>query len=323
MALAILEKCLQPDDPKIATALNNLAVLLEAADRFDEARPLYHRMMVALARLVVRTGRQPASLSVALDNYHFLLQKCGLNEQQASEVVESACAEGGWAIRVKWDPNKNTEENKTISDETSLKPATSKVESNNYWKSLETLCRGHVPKAIEELRSRNAPCMEKIAPRLSQLVSPPALKDLIQRARESLPQVGCKFPRPIEVGRLEDWYVCVTVFPSEADADFLSRTPNGRVEDYLANCRKGILLTSRETSQLNYAHWILLLNPEKGGASVHLYTQWSLVFFGQLASVIGKSFAGAPFITPVDLLQEAPQEFFMKMMAIESDAVQP
>ena len=104
-SLAILEGCLQPDDPQLPTALNNLAVLLEAMNRFDEAKPLYHRMLVVFARKTARTGQQPASLKIALENYYFLLQKCGLKNQEAIGILEAACAEGGWPIKLKWNPN--------------------------------------------------------------------------------------------------------------------------------------------------------------------------------------------------------------------------
>ncbi|CAN0388402.1 unnamed protein product, partial [Ascophyllum nodosum] len=42
-ALAILEETLGPDHPKVASSLNNLAILLASQGKYDDAEPLYKR----------------------------------------------------------------------------------------------------------------------------------------------------------------------------------------------------------------------------------------------------------------------------------------
>jgi tetratricopeptide (TPR) repeat protein len=44
-ALAISERALGPDDPDVATSLNNLAALYRAQGRYADAEPLYKRAL--------------------------------------------------------------------------------------------------------------------------------------------------------------------------------------------------------------------------------------------------------------------------------------
>ncbi len=217
-----------------------------------------------------------------------------------------------------------------MSDETPPKqilpdrvPGTFSIEPRTYWDDLENLCLGHVPKAIESLRSRNAPRLEWVSARLLQLVAPSAVEELIRIAKASLPRVQSNAaPHPFDVCTVGSWYVCVTVFPSAEDANFLKRCPRGRVEDYLASCRKLFHSSFPSWRELDYAQWILLLNPAEKDASVHLYTHWSLVSRGQWISEMGSDNVGAPFIAPIELLQETAQAFHQRMMSLDVDAAQ-
>jgi hypothetical protein len=94
------------------------------------------------------------------------------------------------------------------------------------------------------------------------------------------------------------------------------------VEDYLASCRKLFHSPSPSWRELDYAQWILLLNPAEKDASVHLYTHWSLVSIGQWISEMGSDYVGAPFIAPIELLQETAQAFHQRMMSLDVDAAQ-
>jgi len=68
---------------------------------------------------------------------------------------------------------------------------------------------------------------------------------------------------------------------------------------------------------------MLLLNPTAHDASVHLYTQWSLVSFGQWVKQTNGRLGGPPFITPIDLLRENQADFIQRMMALDVDLGKP
>jgi len=197
-------------------------------------------------------------------------------------------------------------------------------ESKTFWDDLKSLCIGHVPHAIESFRSQNARATEWATPRFMQLVAPSAVEALIQRANTFMMNVQShSVPRSLDVGPLGSWNVHLTVFPSAADADFLRQCPNGSVEDYLTNCLKLFHSSCLTWSSVDYAHWMLLLNPTAHDASVHLYTQWSLVSFGQWVKQTNGRLGGPPFITPIDLLRENQADFIQRMMALDVDLGKP
>ena len=60
-ALVIWEKALGPDDPNVATSLNNLATLYGLQGRYDEAEQLFKRETPAsLALVTARSATWPA-----------------------------------------------------------------------------------------------------------------------------------------------------------------------------------------------------------------------------------------------------------------------
>ncbi len=61
-----------PQDPRLATSLNNLAVLYEARGRYAEAEPLYKR---ALAIVEKALGPEHPDVATSLENYAALLRK--------------------------------------------------------------------------------------------------------------------------------------------------------------------------------------------------------------------------------------------------------
>ena len=62
------------DDVRLATNLNNLALLYEAQCRYVEAEPLYQR---ALAIREKALGPEPPAVATSLENYADLLRKTG------------------------------------------------------------------------------------------------------------------------------------------------------------------------------------------------------------------------------------------------------
>jgi len=77
-ALAIVEKTLGPEHPKVATGLNNLAEVLRATGRYDEAKPLYRR---ALAIGEKTLGPEHPSVATRLNNLAGLLEDTGRHDE--------------------------------------------------------------------------------------------------------------------------------------------------------------------------------------------------------------------------------------------------
>ncbi len=63
-----------PDDVRLATSLNNLALLYKAQGRYAEAEPLYQR---ALAIREKALGPEHPDVAASLQNYAALLRKTG------------------------------------------------------------------------------------------------------------------------------------------------------------------------------------------------------------------------------------------------------
>jgi tetratricopeptide (TPR) repeat protein len=81
-ALAIDEKGLGPDHPKVGIRLNNLALLLQHTNRLAEAEPLMRR---ALAIDEMSFGPDHPSVAIRLNNLALLL--CATNRLVAAEPL--------------------------------------------------------------------------------------------------------------------------------------------------------------------------------------------------------------------------------------------
>jgi hypothetical protein len=73
------------DHPDVATALNNLALLLQATNRLAEAEPLMRRALVILLSF----GFEHPTLQAVLVNYIKLLQAMDLTEAEISERLQA------------------------------------------------------------------------------------------------------------------------------------------------------------------------------------------------------------------------------------------
>ena len=69
-----------PEDPRLATSLNNLAVLYNAQGKYVEAEPLHQR---ALAIVEKALGPEHPNVAESLENYAALLHKMGRNDEAA------------------------------------------------------------------------------------------------------------------------------------------------------------------------------------------------------------------------------------------------
>ncbi len=88
-ALAIDEASFGTEHPKVATDLNNLALLLQATSRLGEAEPLMRRHLVIFLEFTRRTGYEHPRLQAAFANYRLLLREMGKTEEE----IEAAFAE--------------------------------------------------------------------------------------------------------------------------------------------------------------------------------------------------------------------------------------
>ncbi len=83
-ALAIRESELEPNHPKIATALYYVGWLYKDQGRYEEAEPLYQRSLAIKEKVL---GPEHPSVATTLKNYAGLLRKMGRdNEARALEA---------------------------------------------------------------------------------------------------------------------------------------------------------------------------------------------------------------------------------------------
>jgi tetratricopeptide (TPR) repeat protein len=87
-ALELREKSLKPDDPALATSLNNLALLYAAQGKYGEAEPLHKR---ALATLEKALGPEHPQVATNLSNLASLYADQG-KHQEAEPLYERALA---------------------------------------------------------------------------------------------------------------------------------------------------------------------------------------------------------------------------------------
>ena len=81
-AVAIVERSLGKDHPNVATALNNLAQLLQDTNRLGEAEPLIRRALAIVLAFQRNTGHAHPHRDVAIANYSGLLALVGKNEAE-------------------------------------------------------------------------------------------------------------------------------------------------------------------------------------------------------------------------------------------------
>ncbi|MCP4285189.1 MAG: tetratricopeptide repeat protein, partial [Gammaproteobacteria bacterium] len=75
--------------PNVARDLNNLALLLQATNRLEEAEPLSRRMVGIFLLFTMRTGHEHPHLNTVLVNYKGLLAAMGREEEEQRVEIES------------------------------------------------------------------------------------------------------------------------------------------------------------------------------------------------------------------------------------------
>ena len=86
--MEIDEKSFGPDHPKVAAYLNNLASLLMATNRLEEAEPLMERQLLIFLRFTRRTGHPHPHLQAAIKNYTALLSQMGHSPDQITARLQ-------------------------------------------------------------------------------------------------------------------------------------------------------------------------------------------------------------------------------------------
>ena len=87
-SLAIWEKALGPEHPRVAASLNNLALLYDAQGKYAEAEPLYKRSLAIWEKAL---GPEHPDVAQGLENYAALLRKTG-RSAEASKMEARAKA---------------------------------------------------------------------------------------------------------------------------------------------------------------------------------------------------------------------------------------
>ena len=94
-ALQIDEHSFGSDHPKVAIRLNNLARLLQATNRLEEAEPLMRRVVQIFAMFSGLTGHRHPHMDAAMSNYIGLLMAMGQSQDAAmASLVEVVKGEG-------------------------------------------------------------------------------------------------------------------------------------------------------------------------------------------------------------------------------------
>ncbi len=86
-ALAIDEGSFGADHPNVATALNNLALLLQATNRLAEAEPLMRRALAIVFEFERQTGFEHPRGRLFSANYRDLLQAMGKPEAEIEAAI--------------------------------------------------------------------------------------------------------------------------------------------------------------------------------------------------------------------------------------------
>ncbi len=98
-ALTIDEKSYGPEHPKVATNLNNLALLLQATNRLAEAEPLMRRALLILLKFTRETGHLHPDLRVDLENYSGLLKKMSLGDEEIRKRLVEVGIDAGFDLQ--------------------------------------------------------------------------------------------------------------------------------------------------------------------------------------------------------------------------------
>ena len=88
-ALDIDETIYGKEHPYVAIVLNNLAQLLKANNRLEEAEPLSRRHLEILQLFSMRTGHEHPHLKAGRKNYKDLLVAMGHSEEESKAIIES------------------------------------------------------------------------------------------------------------------------------------------------------------------------------------------------------------------------------------------
>ena len=94
-AVELAETRLGPDHAETATALNNLAHLLQATHRLADAEPLLRRVVMIFLKFTRATGHAHPHLRDAIANYRHLLLQQGAGPLRVQRRLREIAADAG------------------------------------------------------------------------------------------------------------------------------------------------------------------------------------------------------------------------------------
>lgn len=188
--------------------------------------------------------------------------------------------------------------------------------ADQYWNSIEKLSSGHILRLIDFFHQQTETFFDWYQPRFLVLNQPDCLHQVVAKAMDIL----CMNPNgiiyPEFVGLFKSWYVVLSVFPSATDARFIEACPNSSYEE-LARQTRAKFREFPQWGEMDFAHWIFLVNPATGEASISLHTIWNIVDTMQFVSKSlengGKILKTPPIILPTDLMLEDLNEFELQL----------
>jgi hypothetical protein len=192
--------------------------------------------------------------------------------------------------------------------------------AGGFWAVVRWLCKSHVENTVAHFRSKGWSRLDWAESRYRALITPEALDRLIREARHLLTEndpKGVVMPGPIF--RTGSWTVTLSVFPSTGDDEFLSACPGKSYEQFALQVRAFFRDQVGDWENVDFAHWLLLVDESKPDAVVHLHTIWSLQQFLRWISAPtcgqqGTLTTAAPCIVPVDLIRTDPSALIDRIL---------
>ena len=205
---------------------------------------------------------------------------------------------------------------------TSAKAGRDNIATDRFWLVVRDACVNHVRTNVEQLKNEMWPHMPWAEQRYYTLVSPEQLDAMLNRAQWRLTaENGQESQAPVDfVGSAAGWHVMVSVHASARDKDFLTACPGGSFEELERRARADFHKVAG-WFDLDFAHWILLVDEQRRDASIHLHTMWSFAHFTQwLGAGEPSQSRAAPVLAALNLMGCEPREFLFELLSQDQTA---
>lgn len=269
--------------PGLAATLGNKANVLVSLGQFQAALPLIEEAISLFCKLDDKAGRQSA------ENVRAIV----MNQMLTSQSIAAA------------------------------EPALPSPEApSRFWNSVRNLCLNHIRSNVAQLKDGKWQHMDWAEERFVKLTGSALLDPVLEQAHLCLADstnTGRVVVEPVVCS--DGWYITLSVFPSARDQDFLTACPGGTVEDLVVEARAEFRKIEY-WENLDFAHWMLLLDEGRKDGSVHIHTVWSLARIaewlrgGPPADKLSIS-PLAPMLMPLDLLCSDPRQLLGDLLDMD------